>query len=123
MGGRVVPSSVGLFAVLVPLALSAMLGAADIAVAQDEMTNPYLGKQDAIEEGKALYRKRCVGCHYRHGGRGPDLYASKLTDQQFLETVINGRHGSRGVMPAFGTTLSIDNIWKIHAMIKSGETF
>jgi mono/diheme cytochrome c family protein len=106
-----------------PLGLSAMLGIAGIAAAQDELTNPFLGQREAIEEGKNLYRQRCVGCHYRRGGRGPNLYASKLTDEQFLETVINGRHGQRGVMPAFGTILSPDDVWKIHAFIKSGEEF
>ena len=41
-----------------PLGLSAMLGIAGIAAAQDELTNPFLGQREAIEEGKNLYRQR-----------------------------------------------------------------
>jgi mono/diheme cytochrome c family protein len=107
-----------------PLGLSAISRSVAIAAAaEEELTSPFLGQREAIEEGKDLYRKRCVGCHFRRGGRGPDLYATTLTDEQFLEVVINGRSGTRGVMPSFGTILSPDDVWKIHALIKSGETF
>lgn len=114
---------VWLLAVILPLAVSATSRTASTVAAEEELTNPFLGQREAIEEGKDLYRKRCVGCHFRRGGRGPDLYATELSDEQFLEVVINGRRGQRGVMPLFGTILSPDDVWKIHALIKSGETF
>lgn len=121
--GRGARLSVRLFALLVPLAVAAAARTLDTAAAQEALTNPFLGQREAIEQGKVLYRQRCVGCHYRRGGRGPNLYESKLTDEQFLETVINGRSGRRGVMPSFGTLLSIEDVWRIHALIKSGEDF
>jgi mono/diheme cytochrome c family protein len=109
--------------IALPLAFPMLPRIVGVSMAQEDLRNPFLGQRGAIEEGKELYRNRCVGCHFRHGGRGPDLYASQLTDEQFLETVINGRSGTRGVMPPFGTILSPDDVWKIHALIKSGETF
>ena len=46
-----------------------------------------------------------------------------LTDEQFLEVVVNGRLGMRGPMPVFGHRMSLDDIWKVHAFIKSRDRF
>ena len=46
---------------------------------------------------------------------------TKLTDEQFLETVINGRQGTQ--MPAFGLRLSPDEVWQVHAFVKSTSHF
>ena len=91
--------------------------------AEDELKNPYLGQQEAIAEGRRLYRSKCMLCHLRTGGRGPNLFATKLTDEQFLGVVINGRLGMRGQMPALGHRMSLDDIWKVHAFIKSRDRF
>ncbi len=85
------------------------------------MTNPVLGDQKAIEEGRRLYRTVCVICHMSRGGRGPNLFATRLTDEQFLEIVINGRKGA--TMPAFGLRLSPDEVWTIHAYVKSTDHY
>ena len=55
------------------------------------------------------------------GGRGPNLFATKLSDEQFLETVINGRKGTQ--MPAFGLRLSPDEVWQVHAFVKSTDHY
>lgn len=91
--------------------------------AEEEFKNPYLGQEEAIAEGKRTYRGRCILCHRYMGGRGPNLFATKLTDEQFLEVVINGRLGMRGPMPVFGHRMSLDDIWKVHAFIKSRDRF
>ena len=84
------------------------------ALADDSgLTDPFLGQPDAIAEGDELYHSKCIGCHGLKGGRGPNLFATKLTDDQFLEVVINGRQGT--LMPAWGFRLSPDDVWKIHA--------
>ena len=88
------------------------------ALADDSgLTDPFLGQADAIAEGDDLYHSKCIGCHGLKGGRGPNLFATKLTDDQFLEVVINGRQGT--LMPAWGFRLSPDDVWKIHAFLKA----
>jgi len=91
--------------------------------AEEELKNPYLGQEEAIAEGRRTYRGRCILCHRNMGGRGPNLFATKLTDEQFLEVVINGRLGMRGPMPVFGHRMSLDDIWKVHAFIKSRDRY
>ena len=51
------------------------------------------------------------------GARAPNIFASTLTDEQFLEVVINGRKGT--LMPAWGFRLSPDDVWKVHAFLKA----
>jgi mono/diheme cytochrome c family protein len=89
--------------------------------AEEALTNPFLGDAEAIAEGRRIYRMRCVICHAHAGARGPDLFGSRLTDEQFLETVINGRNGTQ--MPAFGLRLSPDDVWHVHAYVKSTDHY
>jgi mono/diheme cytochrome c family protein len=89
--------------------------------ASDALTNPVLGDAAAIAEGRRIYRMRCVGCHMSAGARGPNLFATRLTDEQFLEVVINGR--KRTQMPAFGQRLSPDDVWQVHAFVKSTDHY
>ncbi|MEX2008879.1 MAG: cytochrome c [Dongiaceae bacterium] len=105
---------------VVPVALvAAALAAA--AAAANETANPLLGQPEAIAAGKAIYRGRCVLCHGSAGARGPNLFASKISDERFLETVINGRKGT--LMPAFGTRMSPDDVWMVHAFVKSTDRY
>ena len=83
------------------------------ALADSDLTDPYLGQPDAIAEGDDLYHSHCIICHGLKGGRGPNIFATQLTDDQFLEVVINGRKGTQ--MPAWGFRLSPDDVWKIRA--------
>ena len=96
------------------IALSASASADDAAT-----TDPYLGNQQAIAEGKQLYRSHCFICHLHEGGRGPNLFASQLSDAQFLETVLDGR----GLMPAWDGKLSKDDVWRIRAFVKSTDKY
>jgi len=91
------------------------------AAADEEMTDPFLGQAEAIEEGLQIYRSKCYICHLSKGGRGPNLFATKISDEKFLETVINGRKGTQ--MPAFGLRLSPDEVWKVHAFVKSTDHY
>ena len=87
------------------------------ALADNDLTDPYLGQPDAIAEGDDLYHSHCIICHGLKGGRGPNIFATQLTDEQFLEVVINGRKGT--LMPAWGLRLSPDDVWKIRAFLKA----
>jgi mono/diheme cytochrome c family protein len=102
------------------LAAAALLFAGAVN-AEDTVSNPYLGQADAIAAGHDTYGSKCYICHHSAGGRGPNLFASKLTDEQFLNTVTNGRKGTQ--MPAFGKRLSSDEIWQLHAFVKSTDHF
>ena len=65
--------------------------------------------------------RKCLVCHQSAGARGPNIFATKLSDEQFLETVINGRKGTQ--MPAFGERLSPDEVWQVHAFVKSTDHY
>ena len=85
------------------------------------LTDPFLGQPDAISTGRDIYRSKCLVCHQSAGARGPNIFKTKLSDEQFLATVINGRKGTQ--MPAFGLRLSIDEVWKVHAFVKSTDHY
>ncbi len=85
--------------------------------AETTVRDPYLGQPAAIDEGKDIYREKCIICHGRHGGRGPNLFATKLDDAEFLATVANGRTGT--LMPSFALQLTQDDIWKVRAFLKA----
>ena len=91
------------------------------AFAEDAVTNPLLGDLQAIGNGRRLYRSKCILCHRNTGGRGPNLFKSELGDERFLETVINGRKGTS--MPAFGLRMSPDDVWAVHAFVKSTDRY
>jgi mono/diheme cytochrome c family protein len=88
--------------------------------------NPYHGSPAAMAEGRTLFvRMNCSGCHGGRagGGMGPSLrdvdwlYGS--TDAQIFDSIAEGR--SQG-MPAWGTQLPEDQIWKLVAYVKSLRT-
>jgi mono/diheme cytochrome c family protein len=91
------------------------------AHAEEGLNNPFLGKPEAISAGRDIYQRKCLVCHQSAGARGPNLFATKLNDQRFLETVIKGRKGTQ--MPAFGARLSIDEVWQVHAFVKSTDHY
>lgn len=89
-------------------------------------TDPYINNPVALEEGRKLFVwYNCYGCHGGHGGggMGPSLrdqswiYGS--TDAQIFNSIAQGR--GKG-MPAWGTKIPEDQIWKIVAYIKSMRT-
>ena len=85
------------------------------------LANPFLGQPDAIAAGRVIYASKCYICHHSAGARGPNLFKTKLSDEQFLKTVINGRQGTQ--MPAFGLRLSPDEVWQVHAFVKSTDHY
>ncbi len=85
--------------------------------AETSLRDPYLGQPTAIDEGKDIYREKCIICHGRHGGRGPNLFATKLDDAEFFATVENGRKDT--LMPSFALQLTPDDIWKVRAFLRA----
>jgi cytochrome c oxidase cbb3-type subunit 3 len=89
-------------------------------------TNPYVGDTVALLEGRRLFVwYNCYGCHGGHGGggMGPSLrdqdwiYGS--SDAEIFASISEGR--GKG-MPAWGTKVPEDQIWKLVAYIKSLRT-
>jgi cytochrome c oxidase cbb3-type subunit III len=91
---------------------------------QEPVDNPYEGNRAAIGEGRRLYLwMNCVECHGQGGGGiGPALW-----DDQWI-------YGGRGIdifqsiffgrpngMPAYGTHLPADEIWKIVTYVQTLE--
>jgi mono/diheme cytochrome c family protein len=91
------------------------------AHAEEGLTDPFLAKPEAISAGRDIYQRKCLVCHQSAGARGPNLFAVKLSDQRFLETVIKGRKGTQ--MPAFGQRLSLEEVWQVHAFVKSTDHY
>lgn len=85
------------------------------------LANPFLDEAEAIDEGRRIYRSKCIICHQQTGGRAKNLFRTKLSDEAFMEVVINGRAGT--LMPAFGYRLSPDEVWKVHAFVKSRDRY
>lgn len=88
--------------------------------------NPYTNNEVAIQEGRRLFIwYNCYGCHGGHagGGMGPSLrdpaWRYGGDDAHIFASIADGR--SMG-MPAWGTKLPEDQIWKLVAYIKSMRT-
>jgi len=89
-------------------------------------TNPYSNNPVAIAEGRRLFIwYNCYGCHGGHagGGMGPSLrdpvWIYGGDDAHIFASIAQGR--SKG-MPAWGTKLPEDQIWKLVAYIKTLRT-
>lgn len=88
--------------------------------------NPYADISGAATEGRELFvHMNCSGCHGGHagGGMGPSLrdvdWMYGNASAQIFSSVAEGRaHG----MPAWGTQLPEDEIWKLVAYIETLRT-
>src|SRR5437763_11305901 len=83
--------------------------------------NPLEGNRDAIQNGGAMFRNRCAGCHGpdARGYLGPDLtglWAAGVTDDRIFDTVRRGVAGTE--MPAADPQRVPDrDIWMILAYV------
>jgi cytochrome c oxidase cbb3-type subunit III len=88
--------------------------------------NPYEGDQVAMVEGRRLFIWfNCYGCHGGHGGggMGPSLRDPKWiyggAPAEIFSSIAEGR--AKG-MPAWGTKIPEDEIWKLVTYINSMRT-
>lgn len=96
------------------------------ATADSSRRNPYEGMRSAMAEGRELFvRFNCSGCHGGRagGGMGPSLrdvdWIYGQRDVQIFSSIAEGRaHG----MPAWGTTLTEDQVWKLVTYVQSLRT-
>ena len=96
-------------------------------MAQNLPKDPYIGNPIVLQEGWRLFNwYNCSGCHGGHGGGGmgptlrdPTQWLFGSSDAQIFASIAEGR--GKG-MPAWGTKLPEDQIWKLVAYIKSLNT-
>jgi cytochrome c oxidase cbb3-type subunit III len=90
------------------------------------IVNPYASDRNALAEGRRLFVwYNCAGCHGDHagGGMGPSLRDTTWIygngDGHIFASIAEGRaHG----MPAWGTKLPQEQIWKLVAYVRSLRT-
>ncbi len=71
------------------------------------------------EDVKRYFATVCGYCHEgggRHAGKGPQLMDSKRTDEYLMNRIATGRQGA---MPAFGASLSVEDIEAIIHYIRN----
>lgn len=84
--------------------------------------NPLQDNAAAIQNGQAIFRARCAGCHGfdARGLSGPDLtglYAAGRTDEQLFQIVRRGVPGSE--MPPFDSRSQVNEIWETLAYLRT----
>lgn len=90
----------------------------------ETMQDPYANDPSALEQGRQLFvAMNCAGCHGGHagGGMGPDLRPDHIfrygnAPANLFDSISMGR--AMG-MPAWGTKLPPEVIWKLVAYIQS----
>jgi cytochrome c(L) len=110
--------------VLAVLGVGLMLAPLTPGMGQTKKLNPYTGKAEAIQEGRALYlRHGCSGCHGVMGGGGMAVPLIDDTwkfgsDDATLFKLIKGEIAEQ-TMPRVWVTLPDDEVWKMLAYIRS----
>jgi cytochrome c oxidase cbb3-type subunit 2 len=84
-------------------------------------TNPYTELKAVKTEALLVYAKDCASCHgdKRQGSLGPVLKGSTKSDAE-LYTIISKGVEANG-MPAYGSSLDEQKIWKLVTLIKLGK--
>jgi cytochrome c oxidase cbb3-type subunit 3 len=98
-------------------------GLTDSTALARSIRNPYAGNEQAIEAGHALYTKmNCAGCHAYNakGNMGPNLTDTYWRYGGFPIDIYKSIHDGRAQgMPAWGSALPPQEIWKLVAYIQS----
>jgi cytochrome c oxidase cbb3-type subunit 3 len=89
-------------------------------------SNPFAENRAAIGDGHRYFNQfNCAGCHGDHGGggMGPSLRDERWIygneDAQVFSSIAEGRANG---MPAWGTKLNSEQLWKLVAYIKTLRT-
>jgi len=107
--------------VMMLLVVAAVLVVAGALLAAADVQNPFAGNAAAISEGENLYDRNCAECHLDGtGGSGPNLVDDTWkfggSDADVFTSVSKGRPGG---MPSWEGELSVEDIWKVIAYVRS----
>jgi putative heme-binding domain-containing protein len=110
-----------LFCVVLWVTLGSQSSAESRAQTAKPNANPLQGDPAAIQNGQAIFRARCAGCHGFDGRglTGPDLtglLAAGMTDEQLFQIVRRGVPGSE--MPPFDSRSQVNEIWETLAYLR-----
>lgn len=103
------------------------LGAAGSGLAQNSVVkklNPFMGKPEAIQQGRTLWLQYgCSGCHGVMGGGGMAMPVIDDTwkfgsDDETLYRLIKGRIDAQ-TMPKIYDAMPDEELWKIVAYVRS----
>jgi len=96
--------------------------AAQATQASQPAANPYHHNAAAIADGKVVFEQICAACHKPDGSGlvGPSLidpyWKYGNSDQDLFKTVMYGRPGG---MPAWGSQLGPDKVWRVLAYLET----
>lgn len=100
----------------------------DIKVAKAEaatqattpLINPFKDLKSVETDAVSLYKQHCASCHgdNREGTLGPTLKGSAKSDAELFKIISHGVEANG--MPAFGSSLDEQKIWKLATLIKLG---
>lgn len=86
--------------------------------APSSQKNPFTDLKGVEEEAKSIYKQQCASCHgeKREGTMGPALKGSAKSDADLYRIISQGIEANG--MPAFGSSLDEQKIWKLVTLIK-----
>jgi cytochrome c oxidase cbb3-type subunit 2 len=91
---------------------------AEPAQAAEARSNPFTDLKAVEKEAESLYKKHCASCHgdKREGSVGPALKGSARSESALFKIISQGVEANG--MPAFGTSLDEQKVWKLVTYIK-----
>lgn len=80
--------------------------------------NPFTDLKMVKEEAESIYKQQCASCHgdKREGTLGPALKGSATSEAELFKIISKGLEDNG--MPAFGSSLDEQKIWKLVTLIK-----
>ncbi len=103
--------------------MGAILGAAVVLAATPALTQ---SDKDLLKQGQDIYDNTCADCHRSNGEGLPNKFPAHkgnpfvLGDPlPVLHTVLNGRHGKLGQMPAWGGKFNDQEIAAVVSYIRN----
>lgn len=81
-------------------------------------SNPFTDLKAVEKEAESLYKQHCASCHgdKREGTLGPALKGSARSEADLFKIISQGVEANG--MPAFGTSLDEQKVWKLVTYIK-----
>lgn len=104
------------------------IDAADYAMAEEVLVNPYEGQKELLKEGKALYLRFCEHCHGEKGlgdglvgevFKGVTAYTSATVKDKKAGHIFWVITNGKGRMGAHASQISVDDRWKIVTYVQT----